>query len=309
MLNRIDVSSKQKVHGLGACFLNNIGYKKSELAVAIFRSKLHIDVDLNNNQSIMCADPVHLKVGMNDITLTEKITNLHQDDVLELIELLNQHFKQDDLEFFVGSNQHWYVSFPEGESVQTTPVDQVLNKNITGMLASSPQRNWQAIQNEVQMLLHGSEVNKQREKAGLVPVNSIWFWGGGQAQTVKYQVQNIYSSDEIQGKTFAKAAKCVWRELPENADQLINNISGTNVVILDQLFLPAIYDDLKTYQQELTMIDENYIKPLLNAWQQNKIELIIEDCNGNSIKPLKVSAWKFWQKPKSLLQISQRLSK
>ena len=37
---------------------------------------------------------------------------------------------------------------------------------------------------ELQLLLHQAPMNRQREEQGRLPVNSIWFWGGGHAPPV-----------------------------------------------------------------------------------------------------------------------------
>ena len=306
LLTSLETSNKQKVHGLEARFLSTLGQQEGELPIAYYRYQAQHSVILDSG--VLCADPVHLEVGMNDITLTEKISDLSDDEAIELIELLNLHFKQDGLEFTFGTNQHWYVTFPAAESVLTTHIDQVLKKNISGLLATSLQRNWQQIQNEAQMLLHNAEVNQNRERVGLTPVNSLWFWGGGKPHTIelpKKKIQNLFASDETQGKTLAIAAGCDWQPLPQTGKQLLEKATGLNYVILDHLFLPAVHDNLEDYQRELSSIDENFIKPLLNAWQQNKIDIIIDDCDGLIIKPLKLPAWKFWLKPKSLLQIAK----
>ena len=306
LLLTLEVTNTQKVQGLDACFLSTFSQQVGELPIAHYRYKAQHSSIFDSG--IVCADPVHLEVGMNDVTLTEQISDLSDDDALELIEILNQHFKQDGLEFIFGSNQHWYASFPADELVHTTPLDQALKKNIAGLLPVSSHRNWQQIQNEVQMLLHSAEVNQNRERAGLTPVNSLWFWGGGQphkSEQLKQNTEKLFSSNETQGKTFAVAAGCNWSALPQTGKQLLEYASGLNYVILDQLFLPAIHDNLEDYQRELSVIDENFIMPLLHAWQQNKIDIIIDDCDGISIKPLKVPTWKFWVKPKSIVQIAK----
>ena len=306
LLTSLETSNKQKVHGLDARILSILGQQDGELPIAYYRYQAQHSSILGSG--ILCADPVHLEVGINDITLTEKISDLSDDEALELIELLNLHFLQDGLEFIFGSNQHWYVTYPYSESVQTTPIDQALNTNIASLMATSAQRNWQQIQNEAQMLLHNAEVNQNRERVGLTPVNSLWFWGGGKPDKIelpKKKIQNLFASDETQGKTLAIAAGCDWQSLPQTGKQLLENATGLNYIILDHLFMPAVHDNLENYQRELSSIDENFIKPLLHAWQQNKIDIIIDDCDGLTIKPSKVPAWKFWLKPKSLLQIAK----
>jgi hypothetical protein len=39
---------------------------------------------------------------------------------------------------------------------------------------------WQRTMTEIQMLLHASPVNARRSEKGLLAVNSLWFWGGGE---------------------------------------------------------------------------------------------------------------------------------
>jgi hypothetical protein len=48
--------------------------------------------------------------------------------------------------------------------------------------------NHDALQSELQMCLHECDVNRQRAMAGQLPVNSLWFWGGGIAPPPKAQV-------------------------------------------------------------------------------------------------------------------------
>ncbi len=51
---------------------------------------------------------------------------------------------------------------------------------------------------ELQLLLHESPMNRQREEQGLLPVNSIWFWGGGHAPRVyEATLPLLYSDDPL----------------------------------------------------------------------------------------------------------------
>jgi hypothetical protein len=51
------------------------------------------------------------------------------------------------------------------------------------MLAFLPEgneaRRWRSLANEAQVILHNHPRNQARLSAGLPPVNSLWFWGGG----------------------------------------------------------------------------------------------------------------------------------
>ena len=61
----------------------------------------------------------------------------------------------------------------------THPLDG-LGEDLLGHLPDGPEgRRWRALLNEAQILLHTHPRNAERIAAGLPPVNSLWFWGGG----------------------------------------------------------------------------------------------------------------------------------
>ena len=307
LLTQVTKTNNKKCHSIDSVFFNTLQSETEELPIAYYRHQVQVGENLNG---LICADPIYLEVGMNDVTLTDKITDLTDGEAKELIEILNKHFAQDGLEFIFGSNQCWYVSFPEAEIVRSYDLDSVLQTNITEKFVQSEQRNWQVIQNETQMLLHSSEVNEQREIAGLKPVNSLWFWGAGKPLDSKIEIEKIYSTNEnsscLRGQLYAKAAHSKWDVLPKDMLSMLEEIdkdSGTHMIILEQLFIPTLENKLDDFQQQLDQIDSNIIKPLLNAWQNNKIDIVIDCCDGSVLKPQKVPAWKFWTNPKNLREI------
>lgn len=301
-----------QILSIDSAFFKTLNPTIEELPFAYYRYQLqNSELQLSNkNSGLICADPVHLEVSMNDVTLTHKITDLTAEDAKELIEILNQHFVQDGLKFVYGSNQCWYLSFPDDESVRSHDLDAVFLKNIVDKATISDQRNWQVIQNETQMLLHNSDINQHREMAGLKPVNSLWFWGAGKPHDNQYQVAKIYStnddSSKLRADLFAKAANSESQVIPDDISEALNNIDkqdGAHILLLDQLFLPALENKLDEFQDALKLIDNHIIKPLLGSWKSNEIEIIIDCCDGNVIKPIRTPSWKFWLKPKNIREL------
>lgn len=262
---------------------------------------------------LVCADPVHCEVGMKDISLTQAIDDLSRDDSLELMATLNQHFGDDGLSFLLDDDLNWYVSLPTQENFQSTVTDDVVGKNIFNYLPRSESRNWQKIQNEVQMLLHLSNLNQTREIAGLPSVNSLWFWGGGASFDPEISFNVVFGGD-VRGKSIAHAAACNWKALPEQGRELVEfvtnaknsaldttfDISSETIVILEQLVKPALVNDLDSWQEQVNIIENQYIKPLMQAWKNSEIELTIDTCNGQKITPLQPTAWKFWKHKKGV---------
>jgi len=305
LFRQFDVIQNKPIQGLEASLFNALEMTENqELPAAYYRYQTH--KKLKHQKAILCADPIHLEVGMNDITLTEKITDLSKIEVEEIIEELNRHFQQDGLEFVQGSTHQWYIILPQEEEIQTTPLSQVLRKNIAKYQPKSQTRNWQVIQNESQMILHSCAVNQQREMAGLPTVNSLWFWGGGQALQTKHDVVKVYCNKnaEFSAMMITKAADCQYSMLTNDLPKFE---PGKTLLILDQLFSAAIHDNLDLYQQEIKQLDEHVIKPLRHAWQAGEIELLIDACDGKILKPMKPKAWKFWdKKPASLSEVARK---
>ena len=56
---------------------------------------------------------------------------------------------------------------------------------------------WYRLINEIQMFMHGHEINQKRLENGLLPINSLWCWGGGQLPEPRGNEIHWYSSDEL----------------------------------------------------------------------------------------------------------------
>ncbi len=55
-----------------------------------------------------------------------------------------------------------------------------------------------ALQSELQMCLHECDVNRHRAMAGQLPVNSLWFWGGGEAPALQVQaLPPLFGDDSL----------------------------------------------------------------------------------------------------------------
>lgn len=308
MLFRHYKSSDTSCVGLYRSLFSALGLSnEEELPVAQYRY-------INNQitpKMLICADPVHCEVGINDITLTHVIDDLTRDEAEEIISQLNQHFSQDGLEFLLDEVQQWYLSLPQTETFESTELENVIGKNIFPFLPCSESRNWQATQNEVQMLLHLSGINQSREIAGLPTINSLWFWGGGQgfiAETGTNPVNQVFGNGDYT-KIIAKAGKCSLKPLPKNGDEIVKTMinhekQGDVFVILDQLVNPALSNDLESWQQQVNNLEQLFLEPLMHGLKQGKITLQIDSCDGQRITPLKIPTLKaYFVKPKSLLKL------
>lgn len=79
------------------------------------------------------------------------------------------------------SPEHWFLMLPRESKLPVfTPPADGLGADLFDHLPEGPEgRRWRALLNEAQILLHNHPRNAERIAAGLLPVNSLWFWGGG----------------------------------------------------------------------------------------------------------------------------------
>ena len=77
--------------------------------------------------------------------------------------------------------QRWYLRCPPGAQLPafSAPAE-VLGDDLGRHLPTAAQgRRWRSLFNEAQILLHQHPLNAERVRRGQLPVNALWFWGGG----------------------------------------------------------------------------------------------------------------------------------
>jgi len=128
----------------------------------------------------LAADPVTLVAGRDDVLLAGAVTDLAAGEAAALIATLNTHFTPDALVFSAPRPDAWFVRAATAQAIVTCPLETVAGRTLRERLpAGADAGKWRRWQNEIQMLLHEHPVNQARERDGLPPANSVWFWGGG----------------------------------------------------------------------------------------------------------------------------------
>lgn len=128
----------------------------------------------------LCAVPVSLAVGANDVRLAGIIDDLSPEESSALIAALNAHFVSDRVAFLAAKPASWFLRAPHAPGLTTRPPDAARGAPLFDFLPSGPDSaRWRRWQSEIQMLLFDHAVNRRREHAGSTLVSSVWFWGGG----------------------------------------------------------------------------------------------------------------------------------
>ena len=129
--------------------------------------------------------PVHFVLQRDFFTLGEAL-HLTAETTQTLIGYLNQHFSQDGLRFLPSdAGDCWYLHVADEVDVSTYSLAEALGRDVGKVMPYGKHgMRFQALLNEVQMLLHEHPLNQVREQQGLPAVNSIWLSGGGSLQRI-----------------------------------------------------------------------------------------------------------------------------
>jgi hypothetical protein len=135
--------------------------------------------------------PAHWHVGTDQVSLADpEALQLGEPTSRALFAAVAPLFEGEGMTFTYGRPTRWYVSHESLQGLRTASLDRVAGRNVdpwlggTGADEGSTQalRRWRRLQSEVQMLLHSHALNAERERLGLLPINSFWLSGCGAAQ-------------------------------------------------------------------------------------------------------------------------------
>jgi len=146
------------------------------------------------------ADPAHIRPDINGARLLGIGANLgmEQADVDALLPALRPLFGDAGFQLDAPHPSRWYLRLPrEAKLPAFASPDEALGDDVFDHLPSGNEaRRWRALESEVQITLHNHPHNTARLAAGKVPVNALWFWGGGMLpDAVSAAVPNVYSDD------------------------------------------------------------------------------------------------------------------
>jgi hypothetical protein len=251
------------------------------------------------------ADPVHLVPDRDQLVLMmPEILCLSQAEADRLVADINVLFAEDGWRLEVGTPTRWYLHLPDDPQLRTHDLSQVRSHAIGDFLPTGPNgRQWHRVMNEVQMVLHASVVNTERQSLGQLPVSSLWFWGGGQSPQVGHSRWSKLWSHEPVSLGLAALSSTPKKPLPASASEWLQTSiePGAHLLVLDDLQKAWQFDGIEAWQQRLHNIDETWIAPLLSALRQGDItELTLCTCQGHRFSITRTGLKRWWRRKRVL---------
>ena len=250
------------------------------------------------------ADPVHLRADRDRIVmLGNTALNIADEECAQLAAELNRHFSDEAWTLQAVNTRRWYLRLDDDPQVRSEPLPEVVGQDILHHMPHGPaEGRWRSIMNEVQMVLHASAVNRDREAQGLLPVNSLWFWGGGRLpQVPRGGWSQVWGNDALTAG-LASLADVACATLPEDAAAwLQDDTPGRHLAILEGLRERVQFGNVEGWREFLESFHEYWLAPLFAALKQRRLAaLSIYPADGTAFHVTAGGARRWWTRRRPL---------
>ncbi len=233
------------------------------------------DAEIN---SWLRADPAHVRAEMGVVRLLLcGDLGLTQREADEFIKPLKVLFGDTGFPISAPNPARWYLMLPKDIKLpKFQPPDEAIGTDIfSHMPADDMTKRWRALLNEAQITLHNHPLNAERIQKGLLPVNSLYFWGGGALpDQVKFHAERVMSDDVIIKSLILHAG-------------IGDEEKNGGAVLKDCRLL-----------RDWSLFERDYLLPALADLRNNKYSSVILDfTDGASIEMKASQKWRFWRGP------------
>ena len=233
------------------------------------------------------ADPVHAVADRDVLRILDpRALPIAPAEARELVATLNAHFAQDGVQFIAPQPERWYLVLPADPQMRTHPLAHIVGASLHDYLPFGESgKRWQGVLNEIQMLLHEHPINNAREARGELPINSVWFWGGGNVPSLAQKKWAQVWSDDVVALGLAKLSRVPRTGAPESARAWLNAAitPGDHLLVL-----PAVT------RAALANMDADWFAPLYDALKNRRLQrLTLHPANGSAY-PVDAAALKRW---------------
>lgn len=234
------------------------------------------------------ADPAYIRPDINGARLlaTGTALSITAHDVDAFLPALRPLFG--DTGFLLDAPQptRWYLRLPRESQLPafSAPGD-ALGEDVFEHTPDGPAaRRWRSLLSEAQVVLHNHPHNTTRAEAGLVPVNSLWFWGGGVLPDgVTNDSPTVFSDDPV---LLGLAGIGTFNTMPL-----------ADCTSFESLAKEALID-LRAVRDPKVLL-ERWLQPAFAVAMQGQVDFDLAD--GRMFRMQPSQRWRFWRKPRMVL--------
>ncbi len=258
------------------------------------------------NAWVLRADPVYLRADRDRVLLFDaRVLNLTAEEAEALADEFNRYFAERRWRLEPRNPQRWYLKFAADPGLRAQPLSCVVGRDIYGVMPTDGEGlAWRSMLNEVQMLFHGSPVNEDRERRGLLPVKGLWFWGGGHLPKPQGEGWTAVYGEHPLGVGLARLNKVRHQAGVGSALALLGRTgqAGRWLVIVEAFSETGLEGDAFAWKASLERFDQVWIQPILQALKAGTLSsLDLYPGNGRRYRVTRTRLRRFWKRKTSIL--------
>ncbi|HEX7045116.1 MAG TPA: hypothetical protein VF203_10935 [Burkholderiales bacterium] len=250
------------------------------------------------------ADPVHLRPERDRLILFDtQAVPLSQEEASRLAAEVSETYAADGWLLKAPRPGRWYLKPPRVPRITTTALPHVVGKDIHPYLPQGRDgKAWHTVLNEVQILLHTAAVNAERERRGELPINSLWFWGGGRLPSVAPVEWVQVSSEEPVSLALARLAQIRTSARPGTFAEWQRQASarGAHLVVLDQLRAAVQYGEREQWRIFVEQLERDWMAPLLSALRTQELAALTLYLGGGAYRLTAAQTRRWWRRRRPL---------
>lgn len=240
----------------------------------------------------LCAEPVYLHPDLDHVLLFDKNTfELPKHELAQLVSEIDEMLLENEITTHHGHQQSLFFRTADKSEAVFTPIHKVSGENILQYLPEGEDAaKWRLLQNEIQMQMSQSVVNREREERGLVSVNGLWFWGGGYLLRAKYKqvFDKVYAND-----LFTQGLATLTSMTADKVCTGIDNIEPEKNNLVSFGLMDA---DSKLWVDHLLDLDKQWLQPALALIKNNKLQTLTLLTATTKIRFTKQHLGQFWRR-------------
>lgn len=252
------------------------------------------------------ADPVHLRADRDSIVmLGNEVLDISDDECRQFALELNRHFAGEDWNLDAPNARRWYLRLDQDPQIATAALPDVAGQDILHAMPRGPaERRWRSILNEVQMVLHSSRINQEREARGALPVNSLWFWGAGRLPCPAPVTWSQLWGNDALSQGLATLARVACGSLPpEAAEWLEDDTLGEQLLVLDGLRDKIQFTNVEGWREYLQSLHDAWLGPLFAALKRRRVAALhLYPADGTVFHVTGRDARRWWVRRRRLAQ-------
>lgn len=263
------------------------------------------DAGASTDDWYLRADPVHLRADRTQLVLLDaSALSLVQTEAEALADEINAHYRAEGWRLQVLHPARWYLRLHQAPRLFTHALSAASGAvELSALLPTGDEAKWWRRRlNEVQMLLHRSAVNEAREARGELPVNSVWFWGGGRLPPApRVAWQQLWSRDNL-SEALGRHVGIGHRAPPETAVRWLEQAAPTrHLMVLEQGDALCRRFDIEDWRGYIEVFHRDWVLPLVDALRQRRLHrltLLTERGDGYCLSPPMLRRW--WRRRRRL---------